>query len=144
MKAKPLSHVRLLVISWTANYQAPLSMGFSRQKHWSRVPLPSPPSPNPGVTLQRTQARPWGGTAHPQLNRMFWLELKSQALRPRLCPPKSSFFLSEQRRGHGPCPPHFLLSLGGGLCPRQWGQGCGSHLGLMVCVLSHSVMSNSL
>ena len=27
---------------WTAASQAPLSMGFSRQEHWSRVPLPSP------------------------------------------------------------------------------------------------------
>ena len=27
---------------WTAAYQAPLSMGFSRQEYWSRVPLPSP------------------------------------------------------------------------------------------------------
>ena len=27
---------------WTAAYQAPPSMGFSRQKYWSRVPLPSP------------------------------------------------------------------------------------------------------
>ena len=28
--------------SWTAAYQAPLSMGFSRQEYWSGVPLPSP------------------------------------------------------------------------------------------------------
>ena len=27
---------------WTAAYQAPPSMGFSRQEYWSRVPLPSP------------------------------------------------------------------------------------------------------
>ena len=27
---------------WTAAYQAPLSMGFSRQEYWSGVPLPSP------------------------------------------------------------------------------------------------------
>ena len=33
---------RLLATPWTAAYQAPLSMGFSRQEHWSRVPLPSP------------------------------------------------------------------------------------------------------
>ena len=36
------SRVRLLVTPWTAAYQAPLSMGFSRQEHWSGVPLPSP------------------------------------------------------------------------------------------------------
>ena len=30
-----------LATPWTATYQAPPSMGFSRQKYWSRVPLPS-------------------------------------------------------------------------------------------------------
>ena len=42
VKVKSLSHVRLLVTPWTAAYQAPLSMGFSRQEYWSGVPLPSP------------------------------------------------------------------------------------------------------
>ena len=36
------SRVRLLATPWTAAYQAPLSMGFSRQEYWSRLPLPSP------------------------------------------------------------------------------------------------------
>ena len=36
------SRVRLLATPWTAAYQAPPSMGFSRQEHWSGVPLPSP------------------------------------------------------------------------------------------------------
>ena len=39
---KSLSHVRLFATPWTAAYQAPLSMGFSRQEYWSGVPLPSP------------------------------------------------------------------------------------------------------
>ena len=42
MKVKSLSHVQLLVTPWTAAYQAPLSMGFSRQEYWSGLPLPSP------------------------------------------------------------------------------------------------------
>ena len=42
VKVKSLSHVRLLVTPWTATYQAPLSMGFSREEYWSGVPLPSP------------------------------------------------------------------------------------------------------
>ena len=42
MKAKLLRCVWLLVTSWTAAYQAPPSMGFSRQEYWSGVPLPSP------------------------------------------------------------------------------------------------------
>jgi len=40
VKVKLLSHVRLLATPWTAAYQAPLSMGFSRQEYWSGVPLP--------------------------------------------------------------------------------------------------------
>ena len=42
VKVKLLSHVRLLATPWTAAYQAPLSMGVSRQEYWSGVPLPSP------------------------------------------------------------------------------------------------------
>ena len=42
VKVKSLSHVRLLATPWTAGHQAPLSMGFSRQEHWSGVPSPSP------------------------------------------------------------------------------------------------------
>ena len=45
MKVKLLSRVRLLATPWTAAYQAPPSMGFSRQEYWSGVPLPSPFSP---------------------------------------------------------------------------------------------------
>ena len=44
VKVKSLSHVRLLATPWTAAYQAPPSMGFSRQQYWSGVPLPSPGS----------------------------------------------------------------------------------------------------
>ena len=42
VKVKSLSRVRLLVTPWTAAYQTPPSMGFSRQEYWSGVPLPSP------------------------------------------------------------------------------------------------------
>ena len=42
VKGKSLSHVQLFTTPWTAAYQAPLSMGFSRQEYWSGVPLPSP------------------------------------------------------------------------------------------------------
>ena len=41
-KVKSLSRVRLLATPWTAAYQAPPSLGFSRQEYWSGVPLPSP------------------------------------------------------------------------------------------------------
>ena len=41
VKVKSLSHVRLFETPWTAAYQPPPSMGFSRQEYWSGVPLPS-------------------------------------------------------------------------------------------------------
>ena len=41
MKVKSFSHVRLFATPWTAAYQAPLPMGFSRQEYWSGLPLPS-------------------------------------------------------------------------------------------------------
>ena len=42
VKVKLLSRVQLCATPWTAAYQAPPSMGFSRQEYWSGVPLPSP------------------------------------------------------------------------------------------------------
>ena len=42
MKVKSLSRVQLLATPRTAAYQAPLSMGFSTQEYWSRLPLSSP------------------------------------------------------------------------------------------------------
>ena len=46
MKVKSESEVAqlcpTLATPWTAAYQAPPSMGFSRQEYWSGVPLPSP------------------------------------------------------------------------------------------------------
>ena len=42
VKVKLLSRVWLLATPWPAAYQAPPSMGFSRQEYWSGVPLPSP------------------------------------------------------------------------------------------------------
>ena len=42
VQVKLLSRAQLLVTPWTAAYQAPPSMGFSRQEYWSGVPLPSP------------------------------------------------------------------------------------------------------
>ena len=41
-KVKSLSRVRLFATPWTAAFQAPLPMGFSRQEYWSGVPLLSP------------------------------------------------------------------------------------------------------
>ena len=42
VKVKSLSRVQLLATPWTTAYQAPPSMGFSRQEYWSGVPFSSP------------------------------------------------------------------------------------------------------
>ena len=42
VKVKSFSRVGLVATPWSAAYQAPPSMGFSRQEYWSGVPLPSP------------------------------------------------------------------------------------------------------
>ena len=42
VKVKSLSRVQLFATPWTVAYQAPLSMGFSRQEYWSGLPFPSP------------------------------------------------------------------------------------------------------
>ena len=42
VKMKSLSCVRSSDTPWTAAFQAPPSLGFSRQEYWSGVPLPSP------------------------------------------------------------------------------------------------------
>ena len=44
------SRVQLFVTLWSVAHQAPLSMGFSRQEHWSGLPCPPPGDlPDPGV-----------------------------------------------------------------------------------------------
>ena len=50
VKVKLLNHVRLFVTPWTVAYQAPPSMGFSRQEYWSGLPFPFPGDlPDPGI-----------------------------------------------------------------------------------------------
>ena len=53
MCAQSLSCVQIFVTPWTVACQAPLSMGFSRQEYWSRVPFPPPGDlPDPGIKLE--------------------------------------------------------------------------------------------
>ena len=50
VKVKSLSRVQLFMTPWTIAYQAPPSMGFSRQEYWSGLPFPSSENlPNPGI-----------------------------------------------------------------------------------------------
>ena len=38
----PIDGIQLFVTPWTIAHKAALSMGFSRQEHWSGLPFPSP------------------------------------------------------------------------------------------------------
>ena len=50
VKVKLLSCVGLFATLWTVAYQAPPSMGFSRQEYWSGLPFPPPVDlPDPGI-----------------------------------------------------------------------------------------------
>ena len=62
VKGKWLSRVWLFATPWTADYQAPPSMGFSRQEYWSGVPLPST---HTALTLSKFKSlRVLHGTLH--------------------------------------------------------------------------------
>ena len=98
MKVKSLSRVRLLVTPWTAAYQAPPSMGFSRQEYRSGVPLSPPEAKNSGVFHISTtafQCRETGRTYYPEkTSARFLLSLintliaaKSVQSCPTLCDP---------------------------------------------------------
>ena len=60
---KSLSRVGLFATPWIVAYQAPPSMGFSRQEYWSGLPFPSPgdllnPGTEPGSPALQTEALP--------------------------------------------------------------------------------------
>ena len=61
VKVKSLSRAQLLATPWTTAHQAPPSMGFSRQEHWSGVPLPSPK-----IGQIYTYLRAWESLCHNQ------------------------------------------------------------------------------
>ena len=52
MRAQLLNHVWLFATLWMVAHQAPLSMEFPRQEHWSGLPFPPPGDlPYPGIKL---------------------------------------------------------------------------------------------
>ena len=88
VKVKSLSLVRPSATPWTAAFQAPPSMGFSRREYWSGV---SSPSPNP-------QSRAWqmtGGTEEPS---KYLLDEPSRE-RALLEPRQGSWSLAEDTKG---------------------------------------------
>ena len=67
---KSLSRVRLFATPWTVAYQAPPSVGFSKQECWSGLPFPSPgdfpdPGIEPGSPAMQADALPWEPSGNP-------------------------------------------------------------------------------
>ena len=82
-----LTGVRVFETPWTAGYQAPLSMGFSRQEDWSGLPLPSPGDlPEPGIKPRSTAFQ--AGALPSEPRRLSDTYITST---------KNNFFLSGQR-----------------------------------------------
>ena len=75
---KLLSRVRLFVIPWTVAYQAPPSMGFSRQDYWSGLPFPSPGDlPDPGIEPSSPALQADALTSEPPGKHKIMVHLKS-------------------------------------------------------------------
>ena len=72
VRVKSLSHVRLLETPWTAAYQVPPSMGFSRQEYWNGLPLPSPSSHGQFSSVQ--------SLSHVQLFATPWIKARQASL----------------------------------------------------------------
>ena len=88
---KSLSRVRLFATPWMVTYQAPRSVGFSRQEYWSGLPFPSPGDlPNPGIepgspaleadTFNLLATRDEGESCNTVLTKCVWLIFSAQRL----------------------------------------------------------------
>ena len=75
VKVKSLSRVWLLATPWAAAYQAPPSMGFSRQEYWSGVPLPSP-SVRMVIIKKTTKNKHWWRYWKKRIIVPYWWECK--------------------------------------------------------------------
>ena len=65
LKMKLLSHVQLFATPWTVPYQAPPSMGFSRQEFWSGLPFLSP---SPVFLLGESHGQSYSSEGHKELD----------------------------------------------------------------------------
>ena len=83
VKVKSLSHVRPSVTPWTAAYQVPPSMGFSRQEDWSGVPLPSPRELRVEAGCPPRHQSSSEPLQPPQQRTLRWLKMRSTGYWPQ-------------------------------------------------------------
>ena len=78
IEGKPHAHsCPTLSTPWTVARQAPLSVGFSRQEHWSRLPFSSPGDLlDPGIKPKPKPKYP----VSPALNQTIWFRLEVQII----------------------------------------------------------------
>ena len=94
------SHVRLFVTLWTVSHQAPLFLGFPRQKYWSGLPCPPPGTlSDPGIEPTSPAAPALAGGFFPtlppgKLGALYWMHNIDKDIDPFIsiqCP--SSLFI---------------------------------------------------
>ena len=90
------SRVRLCVTPQTAAHQAPPSLGFSRQEHWSGLPFPSP--------MQESEKWKWSWLSHIRLLATPWTAAHQ-------APPPTGFARQEYRSGVPLPSPSFMQNL---------------------------------
>ena len=83
VKVKSLSCVRLLATPWTAAYQAPPFMGFSRQEYWSGVPSPSPENLLKETITEKFGI--WGGKWISKLMKLERPHIESEEICTKIC-----------------------------------------------------------
>ena len=89
VKVSLFSHVRLFAAPWTVAYQAPPSMGFSRQEYWSGLPFPSPYMQNTLCKILGWVNQKLGSilpvevltTSDTEMMSVYWQKLKSLLIR---------------------------------------------------------------
>ena len=107
-KCQSLSRVQLFVTPWTVARQAPLSVGFSRQEHWSGLPCPPPRDlPNPGIEPRSTALQADSLPSEPPGRPYQFIntENRRQNIRTALVPNASgTFSFLSRRQGAHFCP----------------------------------------
>ena len=116
VKVKLLSRAQLFVTPWTVAYQAPPSMGFSRQEYWSGLPFPSPgdlphPGIEPGSPALRADALPSEPPGKLSVKSLSRVRLFATPWTAAYQAPPSMGFSRQEYWGGVPFPTFFNLSL---------------------------------